>query len=79
MGIPFRDLAEEEAPGAAGYLKFIRAQGDDAHIATSDSEICRWQLEHGTHKSCRAPIEIFAAAYGLYDLDKRRLTAEKQK
>jgi glycerol-3-phosphate dehydrogenase subunit C len=54
-------------------FRFVRAQGADAHIVTSDSEICRWQLEHGTQKSCRAPIEIFAAAYGLYDLDDRKL------
>jgi glycerol-3-phosphate dehydrogenase subunit C len=60
-------------------FRFVRAQGDAARIVTSDSEICRWQLEHGTHKFCRAPIEIFAAAYGLYDLDKRRLITEKQK
>ena len=54
-------------------FRFVRAQGDDAHMVTSDSEICRWQLQHGTHKLARAPIEILAAAYGLYDLDNRRL------
>jgi len=60
----------------ADAFRFICAQGDNVQFSTSDSEICRWQLEHGAHKSCRAPIEIFAAAYGLYDLDKRRLIAE---
>lgn len=54
-------------------FRFVRAQGDEAKIVVSDSEICRWQLEHGTHKLGRAPVEILAAAYGLYDLDKRRL------
>jgi len=53
-------------------FRFVRAQGDEVRFTTSDSEICRWQLEHGTHKACRAPIEIIAAAYGLYDLDKRQ-------
>jgi glycerol-3-phosphate dehydrogenase subunit C len=55
---------------------FVRAQGDDVRYVTSDSEICRWQLQHGTHKLGRHPIEILAAAYGLYDLDKRRLIDE---
>jgi len=54
-------------------FRFVRAQGDDVRFTTSDSEICRWQLEHGTHKACRAPIEIIAAAYGLYDLEQRCL------
>lgn len=38
-----------------------------------DSETCRWQLEHGTHLPSRHPIEIMAAAYGLYDLKARNL------
>lgn len=54
-------------------FRFVRAQGEEAKIVVSDSEICRWQLEHGTHKRGRAPVEILAAAYGLYDLDKRKL------
>ena len=37
-----------------------------------DSETCRWQLEHGTGLSSRHPIELLAAAYGLYDLHARR-------
>jgi len=56
-------------------FRFVRAQGDAARFVVSDSEICRWQLEHGTHKLARAPAEILAAAYGLYDLDKRQLTS----
>lgn len=54
-------------------FRFIREQGPDAHLVVTDSEICRWQLEHGTHKPSRHPVEIMAAAYGLYDLEKRRL------
>ncbi len=57
-------------------FRFVREQGDDARMVAADSEICRWQLEHGTHKMARAPIEVLAAAYGLYDLDKRRLLSE---
>jgi glycerol-3-phosphate dehydrogenase subunit C len=52
---------------------FINAQGPEAHMVVSDSEICRWQLQHGTGKPSRHPIEILAAAYGLYELEKRRL------
>jgi glycerol-3-phosphate dehydrogenase subunit C len=52
---------------------FVSAQGDQVRYTTSDSEICRWQMEHGTKKPCRAPIEIIASAYGLYDLDRRQL------
>jgi glycerol-3-phosphate dehydrogenase subunit C len=58
-------------------FRFVREQGDDVHFVTSDSEICRWQLQHGTHKLGRHPIEILAAAYGLYDLDNRRLTESR--
>ncbi len=53
-------------------FSFVRDQGDEATITACDSETCRWQLEHGTHKPSRHPIEIVAAAYGLYDLEKRR-------
>jgi glycerol-3-phosphate dehydrogenase subunit C len=52
---------------------FVQAQGQDVRMVTSDSEICRWQLQHGTKKLGRHPVEILAAAYGLYDLEKRRL------
>jgi glycerol-3-phosphate dehydrogenase subunit C len=52
---------------------FVAAQGPDARMVVSDSEICRWQLQHGTGKPSRHPIEILAAAYGLYELEKRRL------
>jgi glycerol-3-phosphate dehydrogenase subunit C len=52
---------------------FINAQGPEARMVVSDSEICRWQLQHGTGKPSRHAIEVLAAAYGLYDLDARRL------
>lgn len=57
-------------------FRFVREQGPQVSMVASDSEICRWQLQHGTDKLGRAPIEILAAAYGLYDLNKRRLTTE---
>ncbi|HEY81126.1 MAG TPA: anaerobic glycerol-3-phosphate dehydrogenase subunit C [Anaerolineae bacterium] len=37
-----------------------------------DSETCRWQIEHGSGQDSRHPIEILAAAYGLYDLNARK-------
>lgn len=52
---------------------FINAQGPEAHLVVSDSEICRWQLQHGTGKPARHAVEMLAAAYRLYDLDNRRL------
>jgi glycerol-3-phosphate dehydrogenase subunit C len=54
-------------------FRFVRAQGEGVQFVTSDSEICRWQLQHGTKKLGRHPVEILAAAYGLYDLDQRAL------
>ena len=52
---------------------FVREQGDAVEITACDSETCRWQLEHGTDLPSRHPIEILAAAYGLYDLETRVL------
>lgn len=54
-------------------FRFVREQGDDVKYTACDSETCRWQLEHGTHLPSRHPIELLAAAYGFYDLDKRDL------
>ena len=54
-------------------FSFVREQGPDVHFTACDSETCRWQLEHGTSIASRHPIEILAAAYGLYDLEKRTL------
>jgi len=52
-------------------FRFVREQGKDIPYTACDSETCRWQLEHGTSIPSRHPVEILAAAYGLYDLDKR--------
>jgi glycerol-3-phosphate dehydrogenase subunit C len=54
-------------------FSFVREQGPDLEYTACDSETCRWQLEHGTDIASRHPIEFLAAAYGLYDLDKRAL------
>jgi glycerol-3-phosphate dehydrogenase subunit C len=52
---------------------FVRDQGDGLQYTACDSETCRWQLEHGAHIPSRHPIEFLAAAYGLYDLARRKL------
>jgi glycerol-3-phosphate dehydrogenase subunit C len=57
-------------------FSFVEAQGEDVRWVASDSEICRWQINHGTGQPSRHPVEILAAGYGLYDLDARRLTNE---
>ena len=54
---------------------FVAAQGADVTMTSCNSETCRWHIETGTDLPCRHPIEILAAAYGLYDLDKRDLVA----
>ncbi len=58
---------------------YVEAQADKADplsnesvsFTACDSETCRWQLEHGTGLPSRHPIELLAAAYGLYDLQAR--------
>jgi glycerol-3-phosphate dehydrogenase subunit C len=57
-------------------FSFVLAQGGDVQMTACDSETCRWQLEHGTNLPSRHPIEILAAAYGLYDLESRQLVNE---
>jgi glycerol-3-phosphate dehydrogenase subunit C len=54
-------------------FRFVREQGEGVQYTACDSETCRWQLEHGTHLPSRHPIELLAASYGLYDLEKREL------
>jgi glycerol-3-phosphate dehydrogenase subunit C len=54
-------------------FQFVRQQGSDIRFTACDSETCRWQLEHGTAIPSRHPIEVLAAAYGLYDLAMRSL------
>ena len=55
-------------------FRFVRQQGEGVEYTACDSETCRWQLEHGTSLPSRHPIEILAAAYGLYDLERRDVT-----
>jgi glycerol-3-phosphate dehydrogenase subunit C len=60
----------------AELFDFVKSQGQTVEMTACDSETCRWQLEHGTDLPSRHPIEFLAAAYGLYDLEKRELTKE---
>jgi glycerol-3-phosphate dehydrogenase subunit C len=60
----------------AELFNFVADQGDDVTMTACDSETCRWQLEHGVDLPSRHPIEILAAAYGLYDLEKRDLVSD---
>jgi glycerol-3-phosphate dehydrogenase subunit C len=46
----------------AGLFDFVRASGSD--LAVCDSEICRWQIAHGTGVAMQHPIEILREAYG---------------
>ena len=62
----------------AELFSFVEAQGENVEYTTCDSETCRWQLEHGTDLPSRHPIEILAAAYGLYDLERRDVITGKQ-
>ncbi|MFZ2486731.1 MAG: anaerobic glycerol-3-phosphate dehydrogenase subunit C [Anaerolineae bacterium] len=54
-------------------FSFIADQGSDVTMTACTSETCRWHIEGATHIPCRHPIEVVAAAYGLYDLEKRQL------
>ncbi|MDE0197769.1 MAG: anaerobic glycerol-3-phosphate dehydrogenase subunit C [Caldilineaceae bacterium] len=64
----------------AELFDYVAAQADASALLSErsvsftacDSETCRWQLEHGTGLPSRHPIELLAAAYGLYDLHARR-------
>ena len=66
----------------AELFAFVAAQGAESapngpvSYTACDSETCRWQLEHGTGLPSRHPIELLAAAYGLYDLQARRPRSE---
>jgi glycerol-3-phosphate dehydrogenase subunit C len=46
----------------AGLFEFMRRSGSDT--AVCDSEICRWQIEHGAGLEMKHPIEILREAYG---------------
>lgn len=55
-------------------FQFVREHAAGTEFTACDTETCRWQLEHGTGIASRHPIEILAAAYGLYNLETRELT-----
>lgn len=55
---------------------FVAAQGPNVKMTASDTETCRWQIELGTGLPSRHPIEIVAAAYGLYNLETRQLVSQ---
>lgn len=55
---------------------FVAAQGSEVTMTACDTETCRWQIENGTNLPSRHPIEVLAASYGLYDLERRVLTKE---
>lgn len=57
----------------AELFSFVKAQGADVTMTACNSETCRWHIETGTDLPCRHPIEVLAAAYGLYDLETRDL------
>lgn len=46
----------------AGLFDKMRASGSDTGVC--DSEICRWQIAHGSGLTMRHPIEILREAYG---------------
>ena len=64
VGTELFDFVDAQRPGTEASSSFA--------CTACDSETCRWQLEHGTGLPSRHPIEILAAAYGLYDLQARR-------
>jgi glycerol-3-phosphate dehydrogenase subunit C len=45
-------------------------------MTACDTETCRWHIERQTRLPSRHPVEVLAAAYGLYDLDERQLLVE---
>ena len=46
----------------AGLFDLVRNSGSDT--AVCDSEICRWQISHGSGVATKHPIEILREAYG---------------
>ena len=60
----------------ADLFRFVADQGPEVRLTACDTETCRWQIERGTGLPSRHPIEIMAAAYGLYDLETRQLLNE---
>jgi glycerol-3-phosphate dehydrogenase subunit C len=50
---------------ATGADLFEQVRASQAGLVACDSETCRWQIEHGTHKPSAHPIELLHRAYGL--------------
>jgi len=44
---------------------FGQVEASGARIVACDSETCRWQIEHSTHRPSVHPIELLHRAYGL--------------
>jgi glycerol-3-phosphate dehydrogenase subunit C len=44
---------------------FRQVADSGAAVVACDSETCRWQIEHATHKPSAHPIELLHRAYGL--------------
>lgn len=59
----------------AELFDFVLNQEAEIRYTACDSETCRWQIEHGTGLPSRHPIEFLAMAYGLYNIDSRKLIA----
>ena len=49
----------------AGADLFDQVAVSGADLVACDSETCRWQIEHGTGRPSRHPIELLHQAYGL--------------
>jgi glycerol-3-phosphate dehydrogenase subunit C len=58
---------------------FILDEAEHHHTEFNacDSETCRWQIEHGSGQDSRHPIEVLAAAYGLYHLNTRDILSSE--
>ncbi|MCZ7571172.1 MAG: anaerobic glycerol-3-phosphate dehydrogenase subunit C [Ardenticatenaceae bacterium] len=50
---------------AVGRPLFQQAEEVGGNIILCDSETCRWQIEHGTGRLARHPMEVLAQAYGF--------------
>jgi glycerol-3-phosphate dehydrogenase subunit C len=50
---------------SAGADLFEQIAASQAGVVACDSETCRWQIEHGTHKPSVHPIELLHRAYRL--------------
>jgi glycerol-3-phosphate dehydrogenase subunit C len=49
----------------AGADLFSQVEASGARIVVCDSETCRWQIEHGTHRRSVHPVELLHQAYRL--------------